>query len=489
MNDNYLKNVYLKDIEISENFKNLLISNLNFDQLIAVINLKGYFLIIAGAGSGKTRVIIYRTILLLKLQIPEKNILVLTFTRKATNEIKNRLNSFFPNSNVQIETFHSLAYKLLKKFSSNKTFKLLTPEDFFILSKNCSSYKKISKLLKKDALVKLFNKTESEILNDFYFKKLNKTSQADFIFFLNELNSLKVKDNIYSFSDLLTELLKLLELNLIPINFEYIMIDEYQDTDIIQVKILKLLAKKNNLMAVGDDFQSIYSFKGALIENILNFSKDFSSVKTFILKENYRSSPEILNLSNEFSKSLKQCFRKKLITKNSSIKKPTLSIFKSHSDEIIYIYNKIKQILEENKLASITILFRNFIYMKEFIKYFKELKLNFSIISNPFLENIFKDESFTNNSNINLLTIHSSKGLEWDYVFIPLLLDGIIPSCIGENINLEEEKRLFYVALTRAKKEIFLSYSLNFYNEYGFFSIPSPFIDNINSNFFNIKRG
>jgi superfamily I DNA/RNA helicase len=489
MNDNYLKNVYLKDIEISENFKNLLISNLNFDQLIAVINLKGYFLIIAGAGSGKTRVIIYRTILLLKLQIPEKNILVLTFTRKATNEIKNRLNSFFPNSNVQIETFHSLAYKLLKKFSSNKTFKLLTPEDFFILSKNCSSYKKISKLLKKDALVKLFNKTESEILNDFYFKKLNKTSQADFIFFLNELNSLKVKDNIYSFSDLLTELLKLLELNLIPINFEYIMIDEYQDTDIIQVKILKLLAKKNNLMAVGDDFQSIYSFKGALIENILNFSKDFSSVKTFILKENYRSSPEILNLSNEFSKSLKQCFRKKLITKNSSIKKPTLSIFKSHSDEIIYIYNKIKQILEENKLASITILFRNFIYMEEFIKYFKELKLNFSIISNPFLENIFKDESFTNNSNINLLTIHSSKGLEWDYVFIPLLLDGIIPSCIGENINLEEEKRLFYVALTRAKKEIFLSYSLNFYNEYGFFSIPSPFIDNINSNFFNIKRG
>ena len=99
MNDNYLKNVYLKDIEISENFKNLLISNLNFDQLIAVINLKGYFLIIAGAGSGKTSVLIYRTILLLKLQIPENNILVLTFTRNATNDIKNSLHSFFPNSN------------------------------------------------------------------------------------------------------------------------------------------------------------------------------------------------------------------------------------------------------------------------------------------------------------------------------------------------------------------------------------------------------
>ncbi|MGL4904007.1 MAG: 3'-5' exonuclease, partial [Cetobacterium sp.] len=307
--------------------------------------------------------------------------------------------------------------------------------------------------------------------------------------FLNEIEEIKKIKSLYSFDDLLNKLLKLLKKNNSLINFEYIMVDEYQDTDYVQVEILKILSKESNLMAVGDDYQSIYSFKGASIENILNFSNDFKNSKTFVLKENYRSSETILKLSNEFSKNLRYSFRKVLTSNNRSNKLPYLTIFKNHFDEVDFIYSKIVSILNQNKNSTIAILFRNYSYMQEFIKLFDKYKLSYNITQNIFLENIFKDKIFEKNSKLSLLTIHSSKGLEWDYVFVPLLLDGIIPTSLGNTINLEEEKRLFYVAITRAKNELFLSYPLSFYNNYGLFSNPSPFVNEINSEFFNIKRG
>lgn len=429
-----LENTSLKNLNLSDNFKNFLTNNLNFDQLIAVINLEKNLLVIAGAGSGKTRVIIYRAILLIELKISSKNILILTFTRKAITEIRTRINTFLPESNICIETFHSLAYKFLKRYAQNKNFKILTT---------------------KDSTSVFYEKSE----------------------------------NIYSFNDLLIQFYKLLTSNLVTTKFQYIMVDEYQDTDDLQVDILKLLSKSSNLMVVGDDYQSIYSFKGTSMKNILNFSNEFPDVKTIILKENYRSSPAILNLSNEFSKSLKYCFRKSLITNNTAIEKPNLNIFRNHSDEISFIFNKIKNILILNPNATIALLFRNYIYMEEFIKYFKLFNIEFNVSSNPFLENILKNKFSNIDTNLTFLTIHSSKGLEWDYVFIPLLLEGIIPSSVGEVINLEEEKRLFYVALTRAKKELFLSYPLSFYSDFGLFNTPSQFIEKINSSFFNIKRG
>ena len=124
-----LENTSLKNLNLSDNFKNFLTNNLNFDQLIAVINLEKNLLVIAGAGSGKTRVIIYRAILLIELKISSKNILILTFTRKAITEIKTRINTFLPESNICIETFHSLAYKFLKRYAQNKNFKILTTKD------------------------------------------------------------------------------------------------------------------------------------------------------------------------------------------------------------------------------------------------------------------------------------------------------------------------------------------------------------------------
>ena len=489
MKENYLKNISLKNLDLSDNFKNFLINNLNFDQLIAVINFNGHFLVIAGAGSGKTRTIIYRALLLIELKIPSKNILILTFTRKAINEIKTRISSFLPDSNICIETFHSLAYRYLKKYSQNKCFKILTTDDALVLAKKTPLYDNILKNFSKDILIKIISLTSSSILKEYYFKKLDEKSKTLIINFLNNFELLKKTENFYSFDDLLIQFYKLLSLNLIIIDFQYIMVDEYQDTDNLQVHILKLLAKNSNLMVVGDDYQSIYGFKGTSMENILNFSNEFPNVKTIILKENYRSTNPILHLSNEFSKKLKYCFRKSLITKDSSLKKPNLNIFKNHFNEISFIFDKIKDILELNPTATIGILFRNFIYMEEFIKFFESSNIKFNVASNPFLENIFKHKFHNTNITLSFLTIHSSKGLEWDYVFIPLLLEGIIPSSIGDALNLEEEKRLFYVALTRAKKELFLSYPLSFYGDFGLFKTPSQFIENIDSSFFNIKRG
>lgn len=269
------------------------------------------------------------------------------------------------------------------------------------------------------------------------------------------------------------------------------MVDEYQDTDKMQVEILKLLSKSGNLMVVGDDYQSIYNFKGTSMENITNFYRDFPMAKISILKRNYRSTYEILQLANEFSKSLKYCYYKKLENKNISLKKPTLNIFRDHSQEVLSILNKIKNILKDNPKDTISILFRNHIYMENFIKIFKSLNMDFYIYPNSFLESLFDESIFinTHDASLTLLTIHGSKGLEWDYVFIPLLLDGVIPTSIGDYIDFEEEKRLFYVALTRAKKELFLSYPLSFYSDYGFFNTPSIFIESIDSMLINIKRG
>ncbi|MGL5378282.1 MAG: ATP-dependent helicase [Cetobacterium sp.] len=489
MNKNNLKYESLKIFNFSNSFKNILISNLNFEQLIAVKNLNGNFLILAGAGSGKTRVIIYRTFLLLKLQSPADKILILTFTRKAINEIKERIQNLTPSNNLHIETFHSFAYKILKKYTHNKKIEIITSDSAIKLAHDSKFYENIKLKVSKEELIKSITSSKENYLKSISFKNLDINIKKLFLNFLNDIEEIKKIKSLYSFDDLLNNLLYFLKEDNCPISFNYIMVDEYQDTDNIQVEILKILSKKSNLMAVGDDYQSIYSFKGASIENILNFSSDFKNSKTFVLKENYRSSETILNLSNEFSKSLRYSFRKVLISNNSSDKLPCLNIFKNHFDEVNFIYCKIISILNKNENSTIAILFRNYSYMEEFIKLFDKYKLNYNITQNIFLENIFKDKILKKDSKLSLLTIHSSKGLEWDYVFVPLLLDGIIPTSLGNTINIEEEKRLFYVAITRAKKELFLSYPLSFYNNYGLFSNPSPFVNEINSEFFNIKRG
>ncbi|WP_297597088.1 ATP-dependent helicase [uncultured Cetobacterium sp.] len=483
-----LQNINLKILNNDKNLFNLLNRNLNFEQLIATTNLDGNYLVIAGAGSGKTRIIIYRTFLLLQLGVPPKKILILTFTRKAIQEIRNRVNSLFPNTEIHIETFHSLAYKNLKKYSQNKTFKVITLDQYLDLSRQSLFFKEVSEIFSKEYLKKLLSTSSYE--NELFKKEIlhfKKNEQTLIYNFIDDLNSIKKKSNLYTFDDLIKFFIDFLNTASFPIKFDYIMVDEYQDTDFLQINILKKISN-SNLMVVGDDFQSIYSFKGTTPNNILNFPYDFPKVKSIILKQNYRSTPSIVQFSNEISNSFVNSFQKELISKNLDLDRPILKIFRNHSEELNSLTKEIEQLISFDLNCKIAILFRNYIHMESIIKEFKKNNIIFSIVTNPFLENIFKHIPFDSNSQIQLLTIHSSKGLEWDYVFIPLLLEGILPTCIGNTIDLEEEKRLFYVACTRAKKRLFLSCPLSFYNDFGFFNKASSFITTISSNFYNIKR-
>lgn len=467
-----------------ENKKNIsffLESNLNNEQLLITKKINGNFLVIAGAGSGKTRTLIFRTFYLLSLNINPKNILILTFTKKACIELRERLETLNKNSNVWIETFHSLAYKILKKFSSTKSFQILTPENFdYLLNKEFKEYSLSEKDIPENSQY-LFTKycystSEFNLLISTFSKKIQKFLPIIF----EKIKKSKESNNLLTFDDLIFNCCNLIPKLSTFFTFEYIMVDEYQDTDIQQVKFLKLISKSSSLMVVGDDFQSIYSFKGAVVENILNFHLFFKNVKTFTLTKNYRSSPEIVSFSNNIQTIFKKYFPKVLSTSNGSKEKPTLFIFKTHSEEVEFIINRIKEI---NKNSSIAILFRNFLFMEKFIYLFKKNNIDINI-----LENRYFSTKENRKSNIYLSTIHSSKGLEWDYIFIPCLLDGILPTSLGNSINIEEEKRLFYVACTRARISLTLSYSLTLYNEYGFFNAPSPFLKVLDKSLFNIKQ-
>lgn len=471
-----LENIQIKNINI--NFINNpkisilnLKNHLNFDQLIAVTNLNGNFIVIAGPGSGKTRVIIYRALTLLSLGVLPENILILTFTKKSVTEVKERISNFFLKTNINVETFHSLSYKYLKIYSSNKQFSVITDDEIIKILQTLPDFSHIQKIFSQE---KIISALYLYINNLKEFNNLTKTLSKINIKILKNIFYLflqiKKERNLFSFHDLILNFISLLKTNKIPLPFKYIMVDEFQDTDSFQIDLLKLL-KCNNIFAVGDDCQSIYSFRGALPHNIFNFPFFFKNSKSIFLKENFRSTPDLVNFSNDFIKTFENSFNKNLFSNLPYLEKPVIHVFKTFEEEYSHIILQIKNIFQNNENATIAILFRN----NFFISFFKDYLLTIS------QEKYYK--------NISILTIHSSKGLEWDFVFIPTLLQGILPTCQGNFSNLEDEKRLFYVAISRAKKGLYLSYPLSFYCPLGFFQEPSIFFEYLNKAFYNVKRG
>lgn len=299
---------------------------------------------------------------------------------------------------------------------------------------------------------------------------------------------MKNKNNWITFDELLLNLKNFLKNNSLKKFFDYIMVDEFQDTDFIQLEILKYL-ENNNLMVVGDNFQSIYSFRGAEIKNILNFPLYFKNSRTIILRQNYRSTIPIVDFTNYIAKLIPNSFQKNIYSKKASVTLPQLSIFNNFYDECNNLVLFLKELLKNFPTKTFSILFRNHFYMNDYSKTLKENNIPFEIYKYNQSEDFELKNKNSNSSNLVLTTIHSSKGLEWDFVFIPCILDGIIPTSIGDTININEELRLFYVACSRAKEQLFLSYPLSFYCEFGLFKKPSPFLDNIPLNLINLKRG
>src|SRR3954454_6012680 len=295
------------------------LKGLNEPQLEAATHINGPLMIVAGAGSGKTKVLTTRIAHLMANGVDAFNILALTFTNKAAKEMKERIEHILGNSearNLYIGTFHSVFARILR----SEAPRLGYPNSFTIYDTDDSkSVVKtvISELNLDDKLYKpntVYNRISAaknalvgyeEYRNDYYIQQEDMRSNRPAIAQIYEAYSKRCfKNGAMDFDDLLLNMYKLLKLfpeALIKYKtkFRYILIDEYQDTNPAQYEVIKLLAAQHeNICVVGDDAQSIYSFRGATIQNILQFQKDYDDITIIKLEQNYRSTQNILKVTN-----------------------------------------------------------------------------------------------------------------------------------------------------------------------------------------------
>ena len=629
------------------------LKNLNKAQKEAVMYLDGPLLIVAGAGSGKTKVLTSRiaNIINEKKAYPNQ-ILAVTFTNKAAKEMQNRVSKILGSTAVGLSwlgTFHSICAKLLRKhaiavnLSSN--FTIIDTDDQIRLIKNiCKSENIDIKQLAPRYILAIIDRWKNK---GFYPSEVIINQKDVFektVLPLYKIYQQKLLDlNSCDFGDLLLHTVKILEnkeeiREIYSKNFKYILVDEYQDTNFIQSKWLNLLAKKNNnICCVGDDDQSIYSWRGAEIKNFLEFDKTYSDTKIIRLEQNYRSTQNILSVASNLIAKNQNRVGKNLKTTMEEGDLVKLNCYKNGKDEAVGISDEIEKLKKNYSLNNIAILVRAVFQTREFEERFLKIGVPYRIlggtkfyeraeikdciaylrliyqgkddlsferiVNNPkrsigentvksiyeyskknFLcleisskrmieENLIKpkakvglniflnlidkwrndlkikninhvkllqivlDESgyssmlknkkdldnenrlenikellnamkeFDNlesflehvslatsidqdweGEKINMMTMHASKGLEFDVVFLPGWEEGLFPhqKSIEEKgqKGLEEERRLAYVGLTRAKKKAIVSFSMNrFYQGDWIDSLASRFIDELPNDF------
>jgi len=350
-----------------------ILKNLNPRQKEAVITTEGPVLILAGPGSGKTRVLTHRLAYLIKSGIPPANILAVTFTNKAADEMKSRVKKLVGKlSNLPfVGTFHSFCLRILRreidKLGYKKSFVIYDEDDQLSLVKKIIENLEIN----KDQFPAKKVATTISALKSEYIDTHKYESQAQEYFekiiskiYLAYQEELKNK-NALDFDDLIMLTVKLFEefpeiLKKYQEKFKYILVDEYQDTDPIQYQLIKLLSSKyQNLCVVGDDAQSIYSFRNADFRNVLNFEKDYPKAKVVTLDQNYRSTQNILDAASKvISKNVYQK-PKNLWTENPT--GPLISIVETWNEksEAEFVVKKIKEFLKQGyKLNDFAVFYR-----------------------------------------------------------------------------------------------------------------------------------
>ena len=629
------------------------LKNLNNAQKEAVMYLDGPLLIVAGAGSGKTKVLTSRIANIIKEKKAFPNqILAVTFTNKAAKEMHSRVSNILGSSAVGLSwlgTFHSICAKLLRKHASavnlNSNFTIIDTDDQVRLIKNiCKSENIDVKQLSPKYILAIIDRWKNKGFYPNEVKINYKDIYEKIILPIYKIYQQKLIDlNSCDFGDLILHAVKILEKNsdireLYSKNFKYILVDEYQDTNYIQSKWLNLLAEKNkNICCVGDDDQSIYSWRGAEIKNFLEFDKIYENTKIIRLEQNYRSTQNILSVASNLIANNQDRVGKTLNTRMEDGELIKLNCFKNGKDEAIGLSDEIEQIKKKYSYNNIAILVRAIFQTREFEERFLKIGIPYRIIggtkfyeraeikdciaylrlihqdkddlaferivNNPkrsigdstiriirnyqkkhllslevssrkmVQENLFKPKtkiglsSFLNllskwrsditikkinhikllqivldesgyssmlknkkdleNENrlenikellsamkefdnlesflehvslatsidqewdgekINMMTMHASKGLEFDAVFLPGWEEGLFPhqKSLEEKgqKGLEEERRLAYVGITRAKKKALISFSMNrFYQGDWIDSMASRFIEELPEKF------
>lgn len=619
---------------------------LNLEQLGVVHNGDGPCLVLAGAGSGKTRTITYRVAYLLEKGIHPSQILLVTFTNKAAREMNERLESLTGTRLPWSGTFHHIAYRLLKIHAPllgyKNNFSVLDGDDSQAIIKTCikgvkHTAKKFPSASVLLSILSYAKNTESAIEEVLELKYPSWTVLAEEIQAVGrEYEQKKKAGNAMDFDDLLYNAAVLLNQPDVRQKyagqFQYILVDEYQDTNKLQASLINRLASiHHNVLVVGDDAQSIYSFRGADINNILEFEQDYPEAKVFKLETNYRSVAPILELANNVIANNTKQYQKKLKTVKYEGERPELRPQVDQGTEASFVVKKINELLDAGTPPrEIAVLFRASHHSQRLelelsragilyeyrggLRFFerahvKDVLSYLRILDNPLdtaawlrtllreegigpaaadrlitsirqldtLENItalgsemlstkalmgwnnfiiiwsalygnknmppseliglilaspyreyleteyidsrdrladleelksfaekYTDlstflgettlqESFTTataesaaradmKDKIILSTIHQSKGLEWEYVFIVNLARGAFPNdrALQEENGLEEERRLFYVAITRAKQKLFLTYPLASGSFGDFLAGPSMLLEEVN---------
>jgi DNA helicase-2/ATP-dependent DNA helicase PcrA len=351
---------------------------LNPSQYEAVTTIDGPVLVIAGAGSGKTRTIVYRLAYLVEQKVNPQNILLLTFTRKAAGEMLKRAENLLERrlGSMHSGTFHSFAFAMLRKFASALGYvngiTVMDSSDAEDVLKNVRDQLKIGQkdrsFPKKKTILSLISKArnkeldlEQVILKDAFHLR-NYLEDIERIY--KEYQVFKQKHGLLDYDDLLFQLERLLLehediRDFLQAAFQYIMVDEFQDTNLVQGRLIKLIAgPSGNVMAVGDDAQSIYAFRGANVNNILNFPEIFNNAKIVKLEQNYRSTQPILNLTNQILAGAAEKYPKNLFSTRNSKLLPQLIRPLSDLSQARVVVQKINELSRKYPLHEIAVLFR-----------------------------------------------------------------------------------------------------------------------------------
>lgn len=373
------------------------LEGLNDRQKEAVLHTGGPLLIMAGAGSGKTRVVTHKIAYLIEeLGVFPGNILAITFTNKAANEMKERVSKLL-NTDVEsmwIGTFHSICVRILRrdidKIGYDRSFSIYDRDDQIILIRECIKEVDVDKSMFKESsvLARISSLKDQQVDPEAYIIENYGDYRERKIGELYQLYQKKLKQyNALDFDDLLIKAVELLRENKAILSyyqekFKYVFVDEYQDTNRIQYQLVKLLsARHRNICVVGDSDQSIYSWRGADITNILDFEKDYKGARVIYLEQNYRSTKNILRVANEVIKYNENKYPKNLWTDKEEGERVLYERLADSDEEANFVAGRINQLLAEGyKLSDIAILYRTNAQSRTFEEAFLSEGLPYKIV-------------------------------------------------------------------------------------------------------------
>ncbi len=428
---------------------------LNAAQLAAVEKLEGAILVIAGAGTGKTRTLIFRVARMIESGIRPENILLLTFTRKAAAEMLRRASALVGARAEEVEggTFHSFANLTLRRYATllgyQNNFTILDQGDSedvinFLRGQMGFDAKK-RRFPRKGTLASIISASVNRVT------PVREIVEEDYPQFHREIEEIeglarayrdyKARHNLMDYDDLLVNMALLLDRyddvrNRLADKHRYIMVDEYQDTNKLQHEIIRLLGeKRGNVMAVGDDSQSIYSFRGANFRNIMDFPKTFPGTEVIKLEENYRSTQPILDFTNEVLRRAVEKYEKHLYTRRTGGNTPMIVATATDRLQSEFIVQMILELREQGvELSDIAVLFRS-----SFFSFDLEIDLNKANI--PYIKMggfKFVETAHVKDLVAHLRVIHNPQDvISWNRIL--LLLEGVGPRTSQKMIDLITE--------------------------------------------------